>query len=92
MMAQVKEQSYEIKEKLEAANLTAEVEKGLVKATVNGNKVVKDIWIDESLAGDTESISDLCVAALNKAMKMAEELHEKEMGALAKDFLPGFKI
>lgn len=89
MMAQMKEQTEAVKQKLEATELTAEVEGGLVKVIITGNKTVKDIQIDSSLSDDNEAIADLTVAAVNRAIKMAEELYEREMGSVAQGLLPG---
>ena len=89
MMAQMKEQTEAIKKELEQTELTAEAEGGLVKVIITGNKTVKDIIISESIANDPDTISDLTVIAINRAIKKAEELNEQKMGSMAQGMLPG---
>jgi DNA-binding YbaB/EbfC family protein len=89
MMAQMKEQTEAIKKELEKTELTAEAESGLVKVLITGNKTVKDIIISESIADDPDTISDLTVIAVNRAIKKAEQLSEQKMGNMAQGMLPG---
>ncbi|WP_373399739.1 YbaB/EbfC family nucleoid-associated protein [Algoriphagus halophilus] len=77
MMGKIKEAQSKIKDAQEKlVHLTAEGESGagLVKVTVNGNRKVLKIDIDESLLtpNDKEMLSDLVVAATNIAMDAIE--------------------
>ncbi|MBN3521869.1 YbaB/EbfC family nucleoid-associated protein [Algoriphagus lutimaris] len=77
MMGKIKEAQSKIKDaQAKLVHLTAEGESGagLVKVTVNGNRKVLKIDIDESLLtpNDKEMLSDLVVAATNIAMDAIE--------------------
>ncbi|HLS52469.1 MAG TPA: YbaB/EbfC family nucleoid-associated protein, partial [Tissierellaceae bacterium] len=54
---------------------------GAITATVNGKKELLNIDIDESVVDpeDVEMLEDLVMAAVNEAMRMAEEMVNKEM-------------
>ncbi len=87
MMAMMK-QAQELQKKLEeaqskATELEAEGKSGggLVSVIVKGDKTVKKISIDKSLAtpDDVEVLEDLLVAAFNDAFVKVEEAVTKEM-------------
>ncbi len=57
---------------------------GVVKATVYGRKEVKSIEIDPSCVdpNDVEMLEDLVKAAINEALRAAEDTTSAEMGKL----------
>ncbi|RVU53845.1 YbaB/EbfC family nucleoid-associated protein [Anaerosphaera multitolerans] len=57
---------------------------GAVKAVVNGNKELVSLKIDEEVVDpdDVEMLQDLIVAAVNEAMRVAEEKMSSEMSKL----------
>lgn len=71
-------------EELGAKELTAQAGGGVVKATVYGRKEVKSIEIDPACVDpdDVEMLQDLVTAAVNEALRMADELMGAEMGKL----------
>lgn len=81
----------EIKEKLERILLDGQSEGGKVKVVVNGNSIVKQIFIDEDFAktAEKEELEDLILVATNKALEKAKNVFETEMASAAKDMLPG---
>ena len=93
IMGQLKQAQGKIKAAQEnLVNVTAEGESGagLVKAVVNGKKMLVDLQIDESLNGseDTEMRKDLIVAAVNKAMEAVEEKIREAMKESTDGLLP----
>lgn len=70
----------------EAARRTAEGSAGggLVKATVNGRMEVLRVDIDPGVVagGDVEMLGDLVAAAVNQAIKAAQQQVAEEMGKL----------
>jgi len=70
-----------IEEKLRLIQITAESGAGLVKVTVNGNRLVVNMDIDESLLNPQDKImvQDLVVAATNLAIKNVEEKVKEEL-------------
>ena len=68
--AQILQQSFEEnKDKLKKETATASVGGNMVTATVDGEKVLKEIKIDPELVkdGDVSAIEDLVVSAVNSA-------------------------
>ena len=61
---------------------------GKIKVTVTANREIKSIHIDESLLQDAEELEDYLVLTLNKAIKRANNINEKEMAIAAKDGMP----
>ncbi|WP_111671781.1 YbaB/EbfC family nucleoid-associated protein [Algoriphagus litoralis] len=93
MMGKVKEAQAKIKEaQARLVHLSAEGESGagLVKVLVNGDRKVMKIEMDESLvnANDKEMLSDLIVAATNKAMDAIDVKIKAEMKSATEGMIP----
>ena len=90
MQKQVEAKVKKAKESLSEMEVSSESGGGLVKVTMNGRFVVKKISIDpELLEDDVDMVEDLVAAAINDAVRQAEELNEKTMaGATAGMNLP----
>ena len=93
MMGKVKEAQAKIKEaqaKLVHLRAEGEAGAGMVKVWVNGERKVLTIEMDESLLtpNDKEMLSDLIVAATNKAMEAIEVKIKEEMKAATQGMLP----
>ena len=100
MMGKVKEAQAKIKEaQAKLVHLTAEGESGagLVKVLVNGERKVLKIQMDDSLLNpqDKEMLTDLIVAATNKAMEAIEQKIKTEMKAATEGMIrsiPGMDL
>ncbi|TDI65192.1 MAG: YbaB/EbfC family nucleoid-associated protein [Bacteroidetes bacterium] len=93
IMGQIKEAQGKIKAaQNNLVNITAEGEAGagLVKAVVNGKKLLVDLCIDESLNSpdDAEMRKDLIIAAVNKAIEAVEEKARQMMKESTEGLLP----
>jgi hypothetical protein len=93
MMGKVKEAQVKIKEaqsKLHLLNATGEAGAGMVKVTVNGERKLMTIEMDESLLSpkDKEMLSDLIVAATNIAMLTIDEKIKTEMKSATDGMIP----
>ncbi len=93
MMGKVKEAQAKIKEaQAKLVHLTAEGESGagMVKVLVNGERKLITIDLDESLLSpqDKEMLSDLIVAATNKAMEAIDLKIKNEMKAATEGMIP----
>ena len=93
MMGKLKEVQAKMKEaqdNLQFITVTAESGAGLVKAKVNGQRKLISLEIDDSLLNkeDKEMISDLVVAAVNKAMDEAGEKAKDELKRQTDGLLP----
>ncbi|PIE47472.1 MAG: YbaB/EbfC family nucleoid-associated protein [Gammaproteobacteria bacterium] len=81
MQKQVEGKVENAKKELAEKEVTAEAGSGLVKVNMTGRHVVKRISIDPSLLEDEpDMIEDLIAAAINDAVRQADELHEEVMG------------
>lgn len=93
MMGKVKEAQAKIKEvqsRLVYLNAEGESGAGMVKVTVNGNRQVVNIEMDDSLVTveDKEMLKDLIVAATNKAMEVIDVKIKAEMKSATDGMLP----
>ena len=90
--AQALQQTFEAnKAKLKQETATAQVGGGMVTATVDGEKVVKEIKIAPELVedGDVSVIEDLVVSAVNAANAEIEKKFNANMAAFAGNALGG---
>src|SRR5688500_9941946 len=93
MLGKVKELQAKMKEaqdNLQHIVVTAESGAGMVKAKANGQRKLLSIEIDESIvkSGDAEMISDLVVAAVNKALDEAGEKGKEELKKQTEGLMP----
>lgn len=80
---QMQESMKKAQDELAKVEVTGESGAGMVKATVTCRNDVKKIEIDDTLLGDDkEMLEDLIVAALNDALRKAEEKSQDAMGGL----------
>jgi nucleoid-associated protein EbfC len=73
-----------VQEELATRNFEGSAGGGAVKATVNGETLLKALTIDNEVvkAGDVEMLQEMVVAAVNDAIKSAKETSAKEMEKL----------
>ncbi|SIT76389.1 YbaB/EbfC family nucleoid-associated protein [Pontibacter indicus] len=93
MMGKMKEVQAKMKQaqdNLQHITVSAESGAGLVKATVNGQRKLLKIEIDDSIlnANDRDMVNDLVVAAVNNAMLTASERAAEEMKKSTEGLLP----
>jgi DNA-binding YbaB/EbfC family protein len=66
---------------------------GLVKVLMTCKHSVKRVTIDPSLlADDKDMLEDLVAAAMNDAVRLAEEMSQQKMGKLTAGLPPGMKL
>lgn len=93
IMNKVKEAQAKVKEaqgKLVHLKAEGESGAGMVKVTVNGDRKLVSIDMDESLlqVSEKEMLSDLVVAATNKAMEAIDIKIKEEMKAATDGMMP----
>ncbi len=73
-----------MQQELEEQTYTAASGGGVVKATVTGKREVTEIVIDPEAVDpdDVEMLQDLIVAAVNEALRMAENASQQSMSRL----------
>ena len=74
----------EMQAQLEEAEVEASAGGGAVTCKANGKKEILAITIDEGVVDpeDVEMLQDLVLAAVNEALRKAEEMMSKEMSKL----------
>ena len=99
MQAEMQEKMQKMQQELNELRVCGEAGAGMVKVTMNGRHDVIAVEIDPSLLSeDKEMLEDLLAAAVNDAVRRAEEkaqaLQKERMGGLAAGMnLPeGFKF
>ena len=87
---EMKARMAEINAKNELITHTAEAGAGLVKATVSGKKRLIKLEIDPSLYSnqDSQILSDLVVAATNKALAEVESMVKEEVLKATEGLVP----
>lgn len=91
MMGQLKETQKKVEEtnvRLNNVLIDEASADNKLKITITANRTIKDISIDESLLTDKEALEDYLVLTINKAIERASQVHETEIGAVAKDGMP----
>lgn len=92
---QMQENMRKAQEQLAMVEVEGQSGAGLVKAVVTCRNEVKRVSIDPSLlADDKDMLEDLVVAALNDALRKAEQTSQERMGNLTAGLPlpPGFKL
>lgn len=81
----MQEKMAEAQEEVENAEAEGDAGGGMVKVTVNGNKVLQSVKIDPKACDpdDTEMLEDLIIAALNDAYAKADAIKEEIMAPFA---------
>ncbi len=82
----------EQQEELEKKEYTAKAGGGAVEVTVSGKKEITKVTIDPEAVDpdDVEMLQDMIMAAVNEALRLAEEDAQKMMGGLAGGLGGGF--
>jgi DNA-binding YbaB/EbfC family protein len=93
LMGKVKEMQaklQEAQENLVHLKASAEAGAGMVKATVNGKKMLVSMEIDKDLLRpeDKDMLQDLVVAAVNKAIQEVDAIAQEELRKQTQDILP----
>lgn len=77
----------ETKKRLDTVLIDEELQ-DKIKVTVTANREIRSIQIDESVMNDPEELEDYLVLTLNKALKRAHEINERELAIAAKSGMP----
>jgi len=91
MMGKLKETQKKVEEtklRLNTVLIDEQSNDGLLKVTLNANREIKSIAIDEQLLQDKEQLEDYLVLTINKAIAKATDINEAEIAAVAKEGMP----
>ncbi|MBV8054743.1 MAG: YbaB/EbfC family nucleoid-associated protein [Deltaproteobacteria bacterium] len=81
----MQEKFKQMQEEIALKTVQAEAGGGMVRVTADGSMRVRGIQIEPTLlaANDKEMLQDLIVAAINDALRRAQDLFTQEMGKLS---------
>jgi hypothetical protein len=88
----LQKQMKDIQKNLQKKIVTGESSDGSVKATVNGEFLLQDITIDDSLlqSGNREKIKKMIISAVNSAINNSKDAAAQEMSSLTNKLnIPG---
>jgi len=93
MLKQVQKMQAEmarVQEELKNKTVSEESGGGMVKATVNGQKELIKLEINDEVINveDKEMLEDLIVAAVNKAIESAGRMAEEELAKVTQGMIP----
>ena len=73
----------EAQEKLKDEVVSASAGGGMVKAKMSGDLRLLELTIDPEAAEDVEMLQDMVTAAVNEALRSAQELATSKLGGIA---------
>jgi len=91
MMGKIKETQKKVEEtkkRLDTVLVDEQSHDSKLKVTLTANREIKSITIDDELLEDKEQLEDYLILTLNKAIAKATQIHEAEVGAVAKEGMP----
>ncbi len=98
-MNNLMKQAQRMQKQMEETNMVLEMKEyeasaggGVVKVKINGKKEITSVHLDEEVVDkdDIEMLEDLIVSAVNEAIRMQDEDHQKEMGKITGGIGGGF--
>ncbi|MDO4727617.1 MAG: YbaB/EbfC family nucleoid-associated protein [Bacteroidota bacterium] len=87
-LQQAQQKVEETKKRLDTVYIDEKSSDGYIEVTVTANRMIKNISVSEALLEDKEQLEDYLVTVLNKAMSRANQIHETELAAAAKEGMP----
>ncbi len=84
MLQQMQNRIQKMQQELEETTVEGTAGGGAVKVSVNGLRAVQSVKIDPDAVDpqDIEMLEDMVLAAIQEAMKSAEDLASQKMGAI----------
>lgn len=87
-LQEAKAKAEETKERLKTVLVDEASSDNLLKTTVTASGRIKEVHVNEALLEDREQLEDYLVLTLNKALERAQNIHDTEMAAVAKEGMP----
>ncbi|MDC6389704.1 YbaB/EbfC family nucleoid-associated protein [Maribacter sp. PR1] len=91
MMGKLKETQKKVeatKKKMDTVLIDEKSSDEALSVTITANREIKKIEIADHLLEDKEQLEDYLILTLNKAIKRATSVSEKELSAVAKEGMP----
>ena len=87
-LQEAKAKAEETKQRLKSVIIDEQSSDGLLKVSITADSRIKEVSVDDSLLEDKEQLEDYLVLTLNKALEKAQNIHDTEMAAVAKEGMP----
>lgn len=87
-LKEAKVKAEQTKERLKNVLIDEQSNDGLLSTTVTAHGRLKEVQIDATLLGDKEQLEDYLILTINKALEKAQNMHDTEMAAVAKEGMP----
>ncbi len=87
-LQEAKEKAAQTKERLKTVFVDEKSSDGLLKVTASANGRIKEISLDDAILKDKEQLEDYLILTINKALEKAQNIHDTEMAAVAKEGMP----
>jgi DNA-binding YbaB/EbfC family protein len=90
-LSQAQQQIEEIKNRLDAIQVTGEACGGMIKVTATANKDFKDLSIHPDFLANAgkEELEEVLIVAINKTLEQAGKVSQAEMEAVTKGMFGG---
>ncbi|TVZ51756.1 hypothetical protein OD90_0908 [Dokdonia sp. Hel_I_53] len=87
-LQEAKAKAEETKERLKTVYVNEKSSDQLLEVTAVANGRIKEILINDSLLEDKDQLEDYLILTINKALEKAQNIHDTEMAAVAKEGMP----
>lgn len=87
-LKEAKVKAEQTKERLKNVLIDEQSNDGLLSTTVTAHGRLKEVQIDATLLEDKEQLEDYLILTINKALEKAQNIHDTEMAAVAKEGMP----
>lgn len=87
-LQEAKAKAEETKERLKTVMVQESSSDDLLKVLATANGRIKEIELSDELLQDKEQLEDYLILTLNKALEKAQNIHDTEMAAVAKEGMP----
>lgn len=87
-LQEAKAKAEETKERLKTVMVQESSSDHLLKVLATANGRIKEIELSDELLQDKEQLEDYLILTLNKALEKAQNIHDTEMAAVAKEGMP----
>ena len=82
MMKQAQQMQQRLQEEVAQIRVEASAGGGMITVKMDGHKNVTGVTIDPEVAGDTEMLQDMMMAAFNEAAKKVDQETQSKMGGM----------
>lgn len=81
-MKQAQQMQQKMQEEVAKIRVAGSAGGGMVTVKMDGQKKALEVKIDKEVAGDTEMLQDLVLAAFNEAVRKVDEETQQKMGGM----------